>query len=82
MPPFEFLLICAIKRVLITHMGLVTIVEEAPATIEEQKLTTFGLSRHVLDNVSVESKRDDHTVVPKKKFLRLPIHCKPNSPRW
>jgi hypothetical protein len=44
MPLLEFLLICDIKRVLMTHMGLVTIVEEAPATIEEQKLTIFGLS--------------------------------------
>lgn len=49
MPLVEFLLICDIKRVLMTHIGLVTMVEEAPATMEEQKLTTFGLSA---DNIS------------------------------
>ena len=27
-----------------THIGFVTIVEEAPATMEDQKLTRFGLS--------------------------------------
>jgi len=50
MPLLEFLLICDIKRVLMTHMGLVTIVEEAPATIEEQKLTIFGLSDGNISN--------------------------------
>lgn len=31
-----------------THMGFVTIVEEAPATIEDQKLTKFGLSVEIV----------------------------------
>ena len=50
MPLLELRLICDIKRVLMTHMGLVTMVEEAPATIEEQKLTMFGLSGHHVSN--------------------------------
>lgn len=54
MPLLEFLLICDIKRVLITHIGLVTIVEEPPATIEEQKFTIFGLSD---GNISDEHSR-------------------------
>lgn len=52
MPLVDFLLICDINRVLMTHIGLVTIVEEAPATIEEQKFTTFGLSDHSVSHTN------------------------------
>lgn len=55
MPLFELRLIWDIKRVLMTHMGLVTMVEEAPATMEEQKFTTFGLSGRVLATVNVST---------------------------
>jgi hypothetical protein len=60
MPPF-LTLICAIRRVLMTHIGLVTMVEEAPATIEEQKFTIFGLSKPVLANFHLKAKA---TIIP------------------
>lgn len=35
---------CDMRRVLMTHMGFVTIVLLAPATMDDQKLTTIVLS--------------------------------------
>jgi hypothetical protein len=52
----DFRLICDIKRVLMTHIGLVTMVEEAPATIEEQKFTTFGLSAHNVSHTACQKR--------------------------
>lgn len=39
-----FLLTCDMSRVLITQIGFVTMVEDDPATIEDQKLTMLTLS--------------------------------------
>jgi hypothetical protein len=49
MPRWSSIIVCCllaynIRRVLISYIGLVTMVEEAPATIDDQKLTTFTLS--------------------------------------
>lgn len=38
--------VCDISRVLMTHMGFVTMVLLAPAMMDDQKLTTKVLSAH------------------------------------
>jgi hypothetical protein len=47
-----FRLTCDISRVLITQIGFVTMVEDDPATIEDQKLTMLTFSKQVVSRFS------------------------------
>lgn len=73
---------CDIRRVLITHIGLVATVLEAPAIMDDQKLITKGLSAYMLasQNNSLPVKMS-LTMIWAQMLFALVIYGKPYRPR-